>query len=140
MLTGAVSGQCFGRFDIVHYGHINMLKYCADRCDILCVGIATDHYCNARNIPCVRTWQDRASVIQAIKGVDFVFAYDDHDPLVLWNNRKTDAIFLNPEHRDDPVYTAVLPKLVEETKIFWIPRTPGISGDWIKGRIVEADD
>jgi len=129
-------GQCFGRFDIIHHGHTNMLAYCASFCDDLIVGIASDDYCNAHGMPCIRTWEDRVDVIASIKNVLHVFPYSEHDPLKLWEERQTNVIFLNPEHVNDSTYLAVLPELEKKTRVIWIPRTLGISGTDIKDRIV----
>jgi glycerol-3-phosphate cytidylyltransferase len=130
-------GQAFGRYGLVHRGHINMFRFCATHCDRLMVGIATDEYCNARNLPVARTWEDRAMTILGMKGVDAVFAYDEHNPLILWQNNPTDIIFLNPENRVHDVYRKVLPELDRQTKIVWIPRTPGISGTDIRKKLRE---
>ena len=134
MLIGQL-GQCFGRFDIIHHGHTNMLAYCSSFCDDLIVGIASDDYCNAHGKPCIRSWKDRADVIASIKNVLRVFSYSDHDPLKLWEERQTNVVFLNPEHRVDPVYVSVLSELERKTRVIWIPRTPGISGTDIKNKI-----
>lgn len=128
-------GMCFGRYDVVHTGHINQLKFCASLCDNLIVGVASDNYCNKRNLSCVRTLEDRMTVIDSIKYVFSVFSYDEHDPLILWNLRKTNLIFLNPEHKSDPIYLKVLPILETKVKIYWIPRTEGISSTEIKNKI-----
>jgi len=133
------TGQCFGRFDLLHYGHIKMLEFCSLHCDVLLVGVAADEYCLRRGIPCAREVGDRELVIKAIRYVEFTFRYDEHDPLKLWLARPTDVIFLNPEHRDDPVYRACLPTLESKAQVIWIPRTPGISGTEIRGRILGRD-
>jgi glycerol-3-phosphate cytidylyltransferase len=132
-------GQAFGRFDLLHYGHARMMDFCASRCDRLRVGVATDDYCNSLGLPVARSFGDRAALIYAMKGVDSVFAYAEHNPLILWQTRPTEIIFLNPEHLEsgDEIYAEVLEKLKELAEVIWIPRTPNINGTDIRKKLRE---
>ena len=69
--TKKLVGTCFGRFDLIHYGHINLLRWCKSQCDVLLVGVASDEYCKQFN-PVKSIWRDRSEVVKAIRYVDGV--------------------------------------------------------------------
>jgi len=129
-------GLCFGRFDIIHYGHVNFLKWCRAQCDRLVVGVASDWYCQWRNLPTTNPWRDRADVVRELKSVSAVYCYEKHCPLALWEDLRPDIIFLNPGNENDPVYEKALPKLREAVKVVWLSRTPGICTRDIKDKML----
>jgi len=126
-LQGKTIGACFGRFDIVHYGHVNMLNWCKSLVDVLLVGVASDEYCERRK-PAAHAWRDRATVVAALKPVDSVFCYNAHELVALWEETEAaDVMFLNPEMKAGTERRSSLPRLRELAKVIWIPRTPDIS-------------
>ena len=102
--TKKLIGTCFGRFDLIHYGHINLFRWCKAQCDILLVGVASDEYCAKFN-PVKNQWRDRAEVVRAIKYVDSVYCHDSENPRTLWYETcAADIMFLQAEQRTDSEY------------------------------------
>jgi len=64
----------FGTFDLLHIGHINMLKKCKERGDKLIVGVSSDklNYEKKNRYPIFKE-EDRIEIIKNIKDVDEVF-------------------------------------------------------------------
>ena len=64
----------FGTYDLLHIGHIKLLKRCLDYGDILIVGVSSDDL-NKRKKNKLPEYSenDRMEIIQNIKGVDIVF-------------------------------------------------------------------
>ena len=64
----------FGTFDLLHIGHINMLKKCKTYGDKLIVGVSSDklNYKKKNRYPIFKE-KDRIEIIKNIKGVDEVF-------------------------------------------------------------------
>ena len=65
-----------GTFDLLHVGHLALLKYCKTLGDILAVGVASDEVVNMYkpNIPIVPLEQ-RIEMLKALSCVDIVRPY-----------------------------------------------------------------
>jgi cytidyltransferase-like protein len=134
-LQGKTIGACYGRFDLMHYGHVNMLRWCKSQVDRLIVGIASDDYCKSHG-GAFNSWRDRADVVKAMKYVDAVFCYYSHDLISLWRETEgVDVMFLNDEIKSGVTRIDSIPKLKKLVKVSWIPRTPGVSTSGIIERI-----
>tara|TARA_B100000287_G_scaffold433811_1_gene496492 strand:- start:4321 stop:4731 length:411 start_codon:yes stop_codon:yes gene_type:complete len=69
-------------FDILHPGHIIMLKDCKNVCDHLIVGLQTDPTIDrsTKNKP-IQTFEERKIMIESIRYVDEVTVYSTEDEL-----------------------------------------------------------
>lgn len=79
-------------FDLLHPGHILMLKDCKNHCDYLIVGLQTDPTIDRKdkNKP-IQTLEERFLMISSIKYVDEVRIYSTEEDLIkLINNIKPD--------------------------------------------------
>ena len=90
-------GITFSSFDLIHPGHIVMLKDCKTVCNYLIVGIqsdptidrnkANDSYSKIsgkkKNLP-IQTLEERLIMIKAIKYIDEVFVYHTEEDLYNW--------------------------------------------------------
>ena len=67
-----------GTFDLLHVGHIALLKHCKNLGDILAVGVASDEVVNIYkpNIPIIPLEQ-RIEMLQALNCVDIVRPYHE---------------------------------------------------------------
>ena len=63
-----------GVWDMFHYGHVNFMKKCKEKGDILIVGVCSDEDCeNYKRIPIIKM-DERAKVIEGCRHVDEVIA------------------------------------------------------------------
>ena len=63
----------YGTFDLLHYGHINLLKRAKSLGDYLIVGLSTDEFNNIeKNKECYFDYENRKSLLDAVKYVDLV--------------------------------------------------------------------
>ena len=69
-------------FDLLHAGHIIMLKYAKARCDRLIVGLQTDPTIDRpeKNKP-IQSYKERYIQLQAVKYVDGILRYDTEEDL-----------------------------------------------------------
>ena len=69
-------------FDLLHAGHIIMLRYAKARCDKLIVGLQTDPTTDRpeKNKP-IQSLEERRIQLGAVKYVDEVFTYDTEEDL-----------------------------------------------------------
>jgi len=90
-------GITFSSFDLIHPGHIVMLKDCKTVCDYLMVGVQSDPTIDRKlsndsyskisgkkkNSP-IQTLDERLIMIKAIKYIDEVFIYETEKDLYKW--------------------------------------------------------
>ena len=67
-----------GTFDLLHVGHLALLKYCATLGDVLAVGVASDRVVNSYkpNVPVIPLDQ-RVEMLEALRCVDIVRPYHE---------------------------------------------------------------
>ena len=70
----------YGTFDLLHYGHINLLKRAKSLGDYLIVGLSTDEFNNKeKNKECYFDYENRKSLLDAVKYVDLVIPEETWD-------------------------------------------------------------
>lgn len=95
-----------GCFDILHTGHIELLKFAKSKGDFLFVGIDSDK--RVKNLkgekrPINSQW-DRKKMLESIKYVDKVFIFDDeHNMEEILIDNKIDLIVIGDEYTDKKV-------------------------------------
>ena len=63
----------YGTFDLLHYGHINLLKRAKEYGDYLVVGLSTDEFnMQKKNKKCYFDYEKRKQLLEAIRYVDLV--------------------------------------------------------------------
>jgi lysyl-tRNA synthetase class 2 len=63
----------YGTFDLIHYGHINLLKRAKEQGDYLIVALSTDEFnWNEKQKKCYFTYEERQRLLEAIRYVDLV--------------------------------------------------------------------
>ena len=63
----------YGTFDLLHYGHINLLRKAKSLGDYLIVGLSTDEFNNKeKNKECYFDYENRKSLLDAVRYVDCV--------------------------------------------------------------------
>lgn len=83
MIDQPVIGFTCSTFDLLHAGHILMLKEAASVCDYLIVGIQTDPTIDRpqKNKP-IQSLDERLIQLEAVKYVDSIFVYTTEDELL----------------------------------------------------------
>ena len=95
-------GITFSTFDLLHAGHVQMLREAKDQCDYLIVGLQYDPSIDRKekNSP-IQTIVERYTQLKAVRYVDEIIPYgtekDVEDILSLYN---IDVRILGEEYRD----------------------------------------
>lgn len=63
----------YGTFDILHVGHINLLRRARALGDRLVVGLSTDEFNQGKHKSSLLNYENRKAVLEAIRYVDEVF-------------------------------------------------------------------
>lgn len=70
----------YGTFDLLHYGHINLLKRAKALGDYLIVGLSTNEFNKLeKNKECYFDYEERRSLLEAIRYVDLVIPEENWD-------------------------------------------------------------
>lgn len=118
----------YGTFDLLHYGHINLLRRAKQYGDYLIVALSTDEFnWNEKKKKCFFSFQQRKQILEAIRYVDLVI------PEYSWSQKAHDV-------KEYHVNTFVIGDdwkgkfdfLNEFCDVVYLPRTPEISTTKIK--------
>jgi len=119
----------YGTFDLLHYGHINLLRRAKEYGDYLIVALSTDEFnWEQKRKKCYFPYEQRKQLLEAIRYVDLVI------PEESWDQKKTD---IHEYHVDKFVmgddWTGKFDFVRDEgAEVIYLPRTPEISTTSIK--------
>lgn len=119
----------YGTFDLLHYGHINLLRRAKALGDYLIVALSTDEFnLSEKNKKCFFTYEKRKMLLEAIRYVDLVI------PENCWEQKKSD---IHEYHIDTFVmgddWKGKFDYLKQEgCEVVYLERTPEISTTQIK--------
>ena len=119
----------YGTFDLLHYGHIALLKRAKELGDYLIVALSTDEFNRVeKNKICYFSYEQRKNLLEAIRYVDLVI------PEESWEQKRSDV---HEYHIDTFVigddWEGKFDFLKEEgAEVVYLPRTPEISSTQIK--------
>ena len=123
----------YGTFDLLHYGHINLLRRAKELGDYLIVALSTDEFnWNEKQKKCYFTYEQRKKLLEAIRYVDLVIAEEN------WEQKVSDV----KEFRVDTFvmgddWEGKFNFLKEYCEVVYLPRTPEISTTQIKQELKE---
>ena len=119
----------YGTFDLLHYGHINLLRRAKELGDYLVVVVSSDEFnLIEKNKVCYFNYEHRKSLVEAIRYVDLVI------PETSWEQKRSDV---KEYHIDTFVmgddWIGEFDYLKEEgVEVVYLPRTKEISTTKIK--------
>lgn len=119
----------YGTFDLLHYGHINLLRQAKKLGDYLIVALSTDEFnWNSKHKKTYFSYEQRKQLLEAIRYVDLVI------PEKSWSQKKTDMEKYGIDTfvmGDD--WKGKFDFLTDEgVEVIYLPRTPEISSTKIK--------
>lgn len=117
----------YGTFDLLHYGHINILKRAKELGEYLVVAISTDQFNELKGKKSYFSYEKRRLMLESIKYVDEVIPEEN------WEQKKIDVI-----NHDIDIFVmgddwqGEFDFLKEYCKVVYLPRTEGVSTTKIK--------
>ncbi|HET7522097.1 MAG TPA: glycerol-3-phosphate cytidylyltransferase [Bacillales bacterium] len=117
----------YGTYDLLHWGHINLLKRAKSLGDYLIVALSTDEFNAVKNKEAYYGYEHRKMILEAIRFVDEVIPEESWDQKVRDVLRHDVDIFVMG---DD--WKGHFDFLKEYCKVVYLPRTVGISTTKIK--------
>ncbi len=118
----------YGTFDLLHYGHINLLKRAKALGDYLIVALSTDEFnWNSKQKKCYFTYEQRKKLLEAIRYVDLVIPEENWEQKVNdVKEFKVDTFVMGDDWKGKFDF------LKEQCEVVYLPRTPEISTTQIK--------
>ena len=131
-----IKGYTGGGFDLLHEGHLNLLRRARKLCDYLVVGIQADEEVIKMKPKPILNTQERVRQMEAIGIADEVIVYYDCQKPDALKKVKPDVFIHGLDWEDQTDRSEVL-KYMEEHNIkkVLLPRTEGISTSEILKRI-----
>ncbi len=118
----------YGTFDLLHYGHINLLKRAKALGDYLIVALSTDQFnLNSKNKKCYFSYEKRKALLESIRYVDLVIPEEN------WEQKMSDVDLYKVDTfviGDD--WKGKFDFLKEKCEVVYLERTPEISTTQIK--------
>lgn len=121
----------YGTFDLLHWGHINLLKRAKDLGDYLIVAVSSDEFNKLKNKKSYHSYENRKMILEAVRYVDEVIP--EHD----WEQKVKDVVNHDVDifvMGDD--WEGNFDFLKEHCEVVYLPRTIGISTTKIKKELV----
>ena len=117
----------YGTYDLLHMGHINLLRRARELGDYLLVVLSTDEFNAIKHKTAYHSYEDRKGILEAIRYVDEVI------PETCWEQKVSDVV-------DNQIDVFVMGDdwagqfdfLKEYCEVVYRPRTDGISTTKIK--------
>ncbi|PFG14909.1 glycerol-3-phosphate cytidylyltransferase [Bacillus sp. es.036] len=124
----------YGTFDLLHWGHINLLKRAKDLGDYLIVAISTDEFNELKNKKAYHSYENRKVILEAIRYVDEVIP-EEH-----WEQKVDDV-----KNNDVDIFVmgddweGKFDFLKDHCEVVYLPRTAGISTTKIKKELLVSN-
>ena len=118
----------YGTFDLLHYGHVNLLQRAKALGDYLIVALSTDEFnWNEKQKKCYFNYEERKRLLEAIRYVDLVI------PEESWDQKISDV----KEYQIDTFvigddWKGKFDFLKDYCEVVYLPRTPDVSSTMTK--------
>lgn len=117
----------YGTFDLLHVGHVNILRRAKELGDYLVVAVSSDEFNRLKHKEAYHSFEDRKLILEAIKYVDEVIPEEN------WEQKRDDI----KKHDIDTFvmghdWEGEFDFLKDLCEVVYLPRTEGISTTKIK--------
>jgi glycerol-3-phosphate cytidylyltransferase len=127
----------YGTFDLLHYGHVRLLKRAKALGDYLIVAISTEEFNAIKGKKAYQNYEIRKEVLEAIRYVDLVIPENN------WEQKRDDVLTYHVDTvvmGNDWVGHEKFEILRDICDVVYLDRTDGISTTQIKQELHLADD
>ena len=119
----------YGTFDLLHVGHVEILRRAKELGDYLIVAVSTDEFNSIKGKQAYYDYESRKKIVEAIRYVDLVI------PENTWEQKLDDVLKYNVDivvMGSDWENSDRFDYLKEYCEVKYLPRTEGISTTKIK--------
>lgn len=121
----------YGTYDLLHYGHINLLRRAKALGDYLIVALSTDEFnSEKKGKKCYFSYEQRKQLLEAVRYVDLVIPENDWDQKISdVKEFKVDVFAMGSD------WEGKFDFLKDYCEVVYFPRTPEISTTQIKQQL-----
>lgn len=117
----------YGTFDLLHYGHVQLLKRARALGDYLIVACSTEALNDYKGKQAYHPYEERKAMLEAIRYVDLVIAESDWEQKIADIKKyEVDIFTIGDDWQGEFDY------LSKYCEVVYLPRTEGISSSKIK--------
>lgn len=127
----------YGTYDLLHYGHIRLLKRARALGDYLIVAISTEEFNAVKGKRAYHNYETRKEMLEAIRYVDLVIPEND------WDQKREDVLKYHVDvvvMGSDWVGHEKFENLKDICEVVYLDRTEGISTTKIKEELHLSED
>lgn len=117
----------YGTYDLLHYGHIELLRRAKQYGDYLIVALSTDEFNKLKNKKSYYNYEQRKMMLESIRYVDLVIPENNWEQKIDdVRNFKVDTFLMGHDWEGEFDF------LKDECEVIYLKRTEGISTTQIK--------
>lgn len=122
----------YGTFDLLHQGHIRLLKRAKECGDYLVVAVSTDEFNELKGKTSYHDFETRKEILEAIRYVDLVIPEETWEQKI-YDVKKyyIDLIVMGSDWENSERFES----LREYCEVKYLPRTEGVSTSLIKKQL-----
>ena len=117
----------YGTYDVLHYGHINLLKRAKALGDYLIVALSSDEFNAIKNKKSYYTYEQRKKILESIRYVDLVIPERNWEQKISDVQKYQADIFVMGND-----WEGKFDFLKEYCEVVYLPRTPDVSSTQAK--------
>lgn len=123
----------YGTYDLLHYGHINLLRRARGLGDYLIVALSTDRFNREmKNKICIQSYEERKLILESLRFVDLVI------PEECWEQKRRDIqLYQVDVFTMGSDWAGKFDFLKDLCAVEYLSRTEGISTTQRKGEVVQ---
>jgi len=119
----------YGTFDLLHYGHIRLLKRAKELGDYLIVAVSTDEFNAIKNKKSYHDYETRKKMLEAVRYVDLVIPEENWEQKINdVKDYKVDVVVMGSDWAGSDKFDY----LKDYCEVVYLDRTEGISTTKIK--------
>lgn len=132
-----IIGYTTGVYDMFHVGHLNILKRAKEQCDYLIVGVSTDELVlKEKNKNPIISFEDRCTIVGAIKYVDMVVPQYDKNKFGAWEQYHFNRMFVGSDWKNTPQWISYEEQFSPVgVEIVYLDHTDGISSTILREKL-----
>jgi glycerol-3-phosphate dehydrogenase (NAD(P)+) len=117
----------YGTFDLLHYGHLEVLRKASEKGDKLIVGLSTDEFNLLKGKKCILPYKKRKELLESLEYVDIVIPENDWEQKISdVQNNNVDVFVMGND------WEGKFDFLKDYCKVVYFERTKGISTTKLK--------
>ena len=123
----------YGTFDLLHYGHINLLQRAKALGDYLIVAVSSDEFNRQKGKGCYFSYEERKRMVEALRCVDLVIPEESWDQKISdVREFRVDTFVMGDDWKGKFDFHK------DYCEVVYLPRTPEISTTKIKQDISKS--